>query len=782
MKPRCDLCDLAESCKSVKIDGRGSAERPTYLFVGQNPGQQEDQQNQVFVGPVGQLLMKAIKEYDLKPARLTNAVRCATPQDKAPNKGELAACRPYLMQEIRETKPKLIVALGNTALRSLTGKSGIMKYAGQVVGEINGSKVFGMYHPSFVLRYPANLHRWEMHFKELKHLLNGQARVQVEVKILNPAEAVEWLKACERFVTFDLETSSLKPHEGGIKCIGFSNGKEQVVVSRDQSPQAFDKMMEFFLGMDNATCAYNHIFDLKWLMAKYGQGPAKLIYDPMLLAYLLDENTPLDLETTASRILEARPWKATHELAEGETWDSVPFERLAQHCGEDCYYTHALMEKMFGLLRAAEGGKGLSSFYQNILMKTARMCALYELQGLKVDKAYAFKVTMEFKAVNMKIEKELAEMPLVQKLVKHQGKPLNLNSAQQVSKIIYKGLKLKCEKQDLTEGGLPSVKKEVLLKHKGEHPFIDLYLEWNDNETLIGSYLEKFPAMTDDQDLIHPSYNPAFQVTARVSVSDPPAANVPGDKQGPKGRKVRGIIASRFPGGSILSADYSQLEMRLLASESGDTNMIEIFSKGGDLHDETAKLMFGGSFSKEQRSIAKNINFGTVYGISSWSLAKKFRLEKTQAAEFISNHKKTFPAIYTWMADQHRFIHKHGWVQAKLGNMRHLPRALKAQDEELQGIFRQAGNFPIQTLGACINNLSAYHIWGELQRYEGAKSKVIHQVHDSIIIDAVPQELDSIRQIAKKVMEEAVPEKYAPFLKVPLQVDFEIGERWGVKS
>jgi DNA polymerase-1 len=286
------------------------------------------------------------------------------------------------------------------------------------------------------------------------------------------------------------------------------------------------------------------------------------------------------------------------------------------------------------------------------------------------------------------------------------------------------------------------------------------------------SFLKKFPRFADKDGLIHASFNPAFQVTNRISVSKPPCSNIPRESE------VRGMICSRFKEGLILSLDYRQLEMRLLASEAMEAKMLEIFESGKDVHDETAREMFGKDFTAEQRSLAKNINFGTVYGIEEWSFSRKFHVKVEDAKDWLARHKKIYPKIYDWMEGQHQFIRKNGWIRSRFGLVRRLPEAKVLDGEGLKAIFRQAGNFPIQSQGASITNLAGIELNKELEKMWEYEAVLYHIVHDSLNIDCPPDEAEKIEELGREVMEVRVP-KLCQWLKVKLPVDSKLNFRWG---
>lgn len=753
---RCSKCRLHTTCRSVKIDGRGS-DFPRVMFVGQAPGIQEDETATCFVGPAGQLLTQAIKEYGLKPAYLSNLVKCFPPDDRDPKPDEIEACKPYLMEEIEKKKPEVIVALGNISLKALTGKVGVTAYSGQIVGEIGTSKVFSLFHPSFILRYPRNLSKFEMHVRALKDLLHGEPEAEdVKVSILPPAKAYAKCVGAVDLLTFDFETTGqFKQYGGKLRSIGINvDGKENFIVNAEHAE--FDKFMRLFLAMPQPKCAYNSAFEQRWCLDQYGRLARNLTVDPLLMHYLVDENSAHDLESVASQHLQARSWDISHEMqVNGWTYETVPFDKLAYYNGLDVYYTHNLVGPLNHLVHE----EGLQEVYGKILMPLSRLCAKLEHRGMYIDKEWANRIDKEYGASNTKNCDAMIEML---------GLPddFNPNSSMQISKILRK-LGLKTDQQ--TESGKMSVKESALKPLKEKHKFVPIYLDWKEKQTLCNNFLQKFPRFVDKEGLLHPNFNPSFVVTGRMSVTNPPAQAIPVDKN------VRGMFASRFKDGKILAMDFQNLEMRILASEAKDERMIEVFNQGGDLHDDTSTRMFGKGFDKAQRNIAKRINFGTVYGISDFALSREFNVPTQVAAKWLDDHRKTYPGVYKWMRVQHEFVKREGWIKSRTGRIRHFPEAKSGNlpKWELERILRQVGNFPIQNLGADITNLTAIHVNRELEAK--FKSVLFHQVHDSILLDVHPDEdAESLQSLCTKV----IADYCQSFCSVPLTVSFEVGERW----
>ena len=444
------------------------------------------------------------------------------------------------------------------------------------------------------------------------------------------------------------------------------------------------------------------------------------------------------------------------------TWETVPDAVLFPYSAMDAYYTAEVLKKQLTHAKALPPEqKTILSYYQKVLVPTAIMCARYEHRGLQIDRDWIGKVQEEFET---EMEGNLVKMKRYAT-----EKEFNPGSSQQVGKVL-KGLGI--DTGVLTEKGEMSVKSEAIEPIIKKHAFLKYYAAWKEKQALVVNFLKKFDEMADLTGFLYPSYNPAFQVTTRISVSKPPVANTPRDK------RVRGSVISRFKDGSLLGLDYKQLEMRLVASEADDAAMLAIFKSGLDVHDETAKIMFGKSFTEGDRSISKNINFGTVYGISSWSLTRKFNIPERKAEDFLARHKAAFPAIYKWMDAQHAFIRKNGWIASRLGQVRHFPGWKDATDRERFRMMRQAGNFPIQELGAGLTNLAAKTVDDLLRA--SYHSFVDFQQHDSIKVDLNPKDnSEEIKEHCERIMSVKVPKLFAPFLKVELPVSSQISRRWG---
>jgi len=463
--------------------------------------------------------------------------------------------------------------------------------------------------------------------------------------------------------------------------------------------------------------------------------------------------------------------------ANSETWETISFNTLAEYNARDAFYTHKIMRKIIEKFkRKSDEDVKLLNYYKTVLLPLAHLCAEMESRGCKVDDEWCRKIDSKYYKENRILKEKIEKLPKVSEFIremteKKKNFEFNLGSPDQIRDIVTRKLGIRIRGK--TKGGKQSVKYDNLQPFERKSKFISLYVDWKEKETLRNNALLKFPKYQDDKGLIHPNHNPAFQVTTRVSVSNPPKSNLSVLPE------IRGIICSRFKKGKILSCDYKQLEMRLLADRAEERGMLDVFNSDGDVHNDTARRMFGKNFTKEQRDLAKNINFGTVYGIEMWSFSKKFHVDVRDAEEWLEKHKEIYPDIYDLMDVEHNFVKKHGWVEGAFGSRRRLPEALSAEGDDLKAILRQAGNYPIQNMGAAITDLAGIAVNRELEKMWEYKSVLYHIHHDCLNLDCPADEVKDIVPLVKRIMEKDIPKQFCPWLKVSLPVEAKVSYRWG---
>jgi DNA polymerase-1 len=310
---------------------------------------------------------------------------------------------------------------------------------------------------------------------------------------------------------------------------------------------------------------------------------------------------------------------------------------------------------------------------------------------------------------------------------------------------------------------------------QGKHPIIELILEYRQISKLQSTYVDTLPELVNPRTgRVHTSYNQTGAVTGRLSSSNPNLQNIP--IRTPLGRQIRrGFVAEE--GWKFLSADYSQIELRVLAHVSQDAELLDAFHRGQDVHARTAAAVYDvplDQVSKEQRRIAKTVNFGLIYGQSAYGLSRQTELDLDEAERFIATYFTRYPGVKTWLDDTRKLAYAQGYVETLLGRRRYFPElnsTLNARAGQRAAAERQAINAPIQGTAADMLKIAMIRLEGEL-RERGLEARMVLQVHDEVILEVPGDELESVVPLTKDVLEHAYP------LSVPLKVDLETGENW----
>lgn len=743
----------------LKIPGRGSS-KPRVVFIGQSPGREEAEQGRAFCGPAGQLLFQGIREYGLKPAYVTNTVKAYLLGDRDPNASEIEFCLPHLRREVEALNPEIVVTLGNIATKAFLGNSKIKitQVAGHPV-KYGKYKVIPVLHPAFVLRYPQNQALFESQLRVVRRELNGELphRLPKMDKTPNATESLSMLKGV---VAFDFETTGITKFDcGKIRIAAFAD-KNSVFWTDDVKAIA-----NFLHKSDLQKVAHNVGFEMRTCRENFGFWPRNMAYDTVAMHYLLDESSPHRLDILASTFLEAEPWDIEYRMKQHNwTWKTVPTAVLGPYCALDAYYTRRLYDAFNERM-----SEKLRFVHNKIVFPLAKVCAKMEYSGIKIDLAYASKLSIDYqKSMDETRSKFLCGASVRRAMKKVElDDTLNMNSTHQIRRLFCGGLGLKIEEK--TESGLDSIREEAITKYKGM-PAIVTYLTWKKAQTIKNNFIDKFPNFADRNGIIRAHMNPCFVTTGRLSVTNPNMQAIPVDP------KIRNMFISRFVGGYMLSFDFKQLEMRLVASESGEEKLLEVFKRGGDVHSLTAQLLFGKDFTKDQRSVAKRVNFGIIYGAGAGKLVREFNMTWNTAESLIDKFNRGYPKLYRWMRLQKELIAKHGEITSRFGRVRRLGKVDKLPEWQKAAIERQAGNFPIQSQGADLTNLCLIQANREICK-EKLKSKICLQVHDSIIVDTTPKEVDRITKILTRVMTKDVPAG-CPWLKVRIEVEVQVEHKW----
>ncbi|MBX5439559.1 MAG: DNA polymerase I, partial [Thermoflavifilum sp.] len=388
-----------------------------------------------------------------------------------------------------------------------------------------------------------------------------------------------------------------------------------------------------------------------------------------------------------------------------------------------------------------------------------------EYTGVKIDVEFLREYAKELNREARQLE---------EKIYQQAGTRFNIASPKQLGEILFEKLKLD-ENAKTTRTGQYATSEDVLMKLAAKHPIVVDILAYREITKLQSTYVEALPEMIDPHTgKIHTSYNQTVAVTGRLSSNNPNLQNIP--IRTDRGREIRKAFIPSQKGNQLLSADYSQIELRIVAAISGDKHMIEAFKNGLDIHTATASRVFGvpiDKVTKEMRYRSKSVNFGIIYGQGPFGLAQNLGISRTEAKELIDNYFKQYPGIKAYMDQQIAFAKKHGYVQTLLGRKRWLPDIHSSNNTVRGYAERNAINMPIQGTAADMIKLAMIRIHDQLQMKK-LKSSMILQVHDELVLDVPEDEVDTVSKIVIREMQEALPLPH----QVPVVAEVGVGNNW----
>lgn len=566
---------------------------------------------------------------------------------------------------------------------------------------------------------------------------------------------------------FDTETTSLDVNNAELVGLSFSWEKGEawyIPVPEERSAviEILESLSRILENHETLKVGQNLKYDLQ-VMDRYGIRVGGKLFDTMIAHYLLQPEQKHNLDYLAEVYLGYEKI-GTEELIgrkgiqQGNMRD-VPAERIKDYACEDADITWQL----YLLLSEELAGEGLDRLAVGIEFPLVRVLADVELNGVMLD-------TGSLDAYARLLEKDI--LVLRDTIYKLAGEEFNILSPKQLGEILFEKLKISSDVRK-TKTKQYSTSEEVLTRLSDTHPIIDKVLEFRTLRKLLSTYVEALPKLVNtNTGLIHTSYNQAVAATGRLSSNQPNLQNIPVREE--RGREIRKAFIPRTENNILLSADYSQIELRLMAHLSQDPLMIEAFRKNEDIHSSTASKIFkvpADRVSKDQRARAKTANFGIIYGISAFGLAQRMNIPRTEARELIDSYFNSYVRVKEYMEAAIRKARENGYVETMLGRRRYL-RDINSRNATVRGFAeRNAINAPIQGSAADIIKIAMIRLQEKL--LEGKyRSLLIMQVHDELILDVLQDELDSVTDLVVSCMENAYQ------LSVPLVVDYGTGKNW----
>jgi DNA polymerase-1 len=497
------------------------------------------------------------------------------------------------------------------------------------------------------------------------------------------------------------------------------------------------------------------------VLANHGLHLGGIAHDSMLESYVLEPHRNHDLDSLAERHLGRKTLTLEDVCGKGAgriEFDAVPIERATLYAGEEAEVALVLHQTLWPRI---EANPQLRFIYADLEIPVSKVLYQMERNGVLVDRDALARQSAELGHRILELERQAHALA---------GQPFNLGSPKQIGEILFGKLQLPVVKK--TASGAPSTDEEVLEKLALDYPLPKALLEHRGLAKLKSTYCDKLPAsINPTTGRVHTSYGQAVAVTGRLSSSEPNLQNIPIRTQ--EGRRIREAFIA--PAGSrIMSADYSQIELRIMAHLSGDSGLLNAFSAGDDIHRATASEVFGvplSDVSSEQRRYAKVINFGLIYGMSAFGLASNLGIDRDTAKNFIERYFARYPDVARYMERTRVQAKQHGYVETVFGRRLWLAEINSPNGPRRQAAERAAINAPMQGTAADLIKLAMIEVSRWLQS-RASKTRLVMQVHDELVFEVPEQELEEVRATVPQLMC-GVAE-----LKVPLVADVGIGPNW----
>lgn len=830
--PECSLCKLCQTADIVCQIGFGP-DQADIMVVSKMSNSKTYQQD----------LELELAEMGIKPTGIffTQAIKCRTFDQNASN-GDIKTCKTYLDDEIATVKPKFILALGNEALLATVGRSGITTYRGQVFDHPSGAKVLPTISPSSVKRNPGQRPGYMADLRLFANLVLGRKSgiPKPNYAVIDTRPKLDKLKRALKMTDelyWDVETVSdyYKP-DGKIVSLSATcildtpSGPKRFVFAlplyHPDSPwrrkwKAVLKYLKKELEAIPKVTAHNGMYDTKWL--RWLGIDIRFTFDTMLAIHLLNENVQKGLKPQAQARLGVEPWGIdTRNLLE------KPLPAILEYNVLDTWYMYHIKQQ---LKQELKDQPKIAKVFKYIMMDGANDLVGSEMRGVWLDLERLKERTPIIRGKLSDIEDRIIKeaglgksmsklwMPgadnkkvvmdwPIQKVLKTRGPVYaepNFNASKFARWMLFEHLGLpileRGKEKPNGDPGEPSMAEAVMLQLKQDFPdqkVIPLMLERVGYQKTLSSFFEPYHELYDENHRIHTNFKMAGTVTGRLSSGKNDAdkiSAVRGDKlrgvnlqQVPRDPLVRGVFGAP-PGWSFVEADYSQVELRVVAYLSRDRTMLHLYKTGADIHLATASSVLGipmSQVTKDDRKKAKAVNFGFVYGMG-WRKFIATAFEKYNAV-FTEEEAKAvraaffeqFSGLQPWHAKQRRLVNQYGRVQSPLGRVRHLPDIYSPDEGVRAEAERQAINSPVQSFGSDMAVLSMVEINKKFRKHK-IKGHCIGLVHDAINFEIRDDYVAQALPIIKDTMQDMsqIEKKFGVHVDIPIIADIKVGQHWG---
>lgn len=566
---------------------------------------------------------------------------------------------------------------------------------------------------------------------------------------------------------FDTETTGLNVFEAELVGLSFAmkKGEAYYVPVPENREDALKLMLEFaplFANEKTVKIGQNMKYDIS-VLRNYNIEVKGTKFDTMIAHYILQPDMRHNMDVLAETYLNYSPVSIESLIGpkgkNQSSMRSVALDKLVEYAAEDADITLQLNRIFEPMLNTA----GTKQVFETIEMPLMPVLANMEAEGIKLDISALANFSIELKEELIKVQDEIFKMA---------GTTFNIASPKQLGEVLFEVMKIS-DKAKKTKTGQYATGEDVLEKLASTNPIVEHILIFRELQKLKNTYVDPLPTMINPlTGKIHTSYNQVVAATGRLSSDKPNLQNIPIRTE--KGREVRKAFIPRNADFTILSADYSQIELRIIAELSGDEGMMEAFKNGVDIHTATASKVFNvplDAVDKEMRRKAKAVNFGISYGQTAFGLSQTLNIPRKEASEIIENYFAQYPKIRDLMDKNIEFARTHGYVETMLGRRRYL-RDINERNQTVRAqAERNAINAPIQGTAADMIKIAMIHI-DDAFKQQAFKSKMLLQVHDELVFDVHKSELQQVMQVIEEKMKNAIP------MNVPIEIEMGTGDNW----
>lgn len=772
----CDKCGLSKQCYTPMLPAELSdqPEKIEIAFIGEAPGRDEDAKGRPFVGKSGQLLRKLVAKSSLGdvPFAILNAVNCRPPDNKTPNVRQVTACSPMLKARLKRLPNlKVIVLLGKTAVKALVAQDESLDFLRARPLSWNKIPVIATYHPAAVLRQRETLRLlWEDLERAALIVRNGHLWKSPHITVVEGWRELEeegCIKLTEKNWAFDIESTGLSLKSDKVISASISQGPNVGMFFLKEKP-GWDLMKRLLNDSekDVTIIGQNLIFDASMMRKLEGVDITDHPWFDTRIAYsiLYPEQRRTSLKIIGpvlTRINYPTTWSQVNDIY----LKTGRYQGLMKYNTLDTVITY----RLFQILRQELARTGQRKVF-DFVCELAKLASVMQSNGIHINREELSKqhtqMVSDIAILNKRLSDEL-------------GCDIHAKgSAKRIEDYLFgpDGLGLKATR--FTEkSGKPSMAEADLSKLEDKTGFISTLLKARKLEKFETSYARKLLGSLDESGMVYPSYNVVRSdsggtVTGRITLTNPPIQTFP--------KEYLSFLDSRFgKDGTLIKADLSQIELRVVADLSDDTPMIETYRAGLDLHRKTASEVFGKrpeDITDSERRVAKTVNFGIVYGTTPQGLKDSLeenanvRITLSEAKTYVVNFYKAHPAIAAWQRELLAFGGKHGFVKSPTGRIRNFPD-IGDDTPEGRSDQRAAVNFPIQSGAADIASWGMYRLW---QRVKHLPVYLVANIYDAILVDCLNEHIDFVKAMIKESFEDQDILSHMGWrIKVPIKIDIE---------